>query len=340
MDLEPEGQWARARRRFMRHRLAVVSLVILTVVFAAGFLSSHIAPYGYDEIKVDALNSPPSWAHPFGTSQIGRDYFSRTLFGIKTEAEIVLIVGLVGTLIGTLVGAASGYLGGFTDSVVMRLADVLLTVPPLVVVLVAAAFLHPDTLAKTSLLFAVVLWMPVARVVRSASLIVRQQEYVEAARAMGASDQRIIRRHVLPNVIGAVAVAASVLAASVVILETTLSFLGLSRVALGGGRTEATIPSLGDVLAGAQNEGLFNWWGIVFPGLAVIFIVAPIYFIGDGIRDALDPTQSRYVSERELARRRRGPSRLTRVVRALPRPHVSIRVRTPERLLAVGDALA
>jgi len=340
MDLEPEGQWARARRRFMQHRLAVTSLVILTVVFAAGFLAPQIAPYGYDQIDVNALNVAPSWAHPFGTSQIGRDYFSRTLFGIRTEAEMVLVVGLVGTLIGTLVGAAAGYLGGFTDSVVMRFADLLLTVPPLVTVLVAAAFLHTNTLGKTSLLFAVVLWMPVARVVRSASLVVRQQEYVESARAMGASDLRIIRSHVLPNVIGAVAVAASVLAASVVILETTLSFLGLARLAFAGGRTDAAFPSLGDVLAGAQTEGLFNWWGIVFPGLAVILIVAPIYFIGDGIRDALDPTQRRYVSERERARRRRGPSRVTRALRAIPRPSVSIHVRTPERVLALSDALA
>lgn len=340
MDLEPEGQWARARRRFMRHKLAVASLVILTIVFAAGFLSSVLAPYGYDEISVNALNAPPSWAHPFGTSQIGRDYFSRTLFGIRTEAEMVLIVGFVGALIGTLVGAAAGYLGGFTDSVVMRFVDLLLTVPPLVTVLVAAAFLHTNTLSKTSLLFAVVLWMPVARVVRSASLVVRQQEYVEAARAMGASDLRIIRRHVLPNVIGAAAVAASVLAASVVILETTLSFLGLARLAFAGGRTDTALPSLGDVLAAAQGEGLLNWWGIVFPGIAVILIVAPIYFIGDGIRDALDPTQRQYVSERELARRRRGPTRLTRMLRTIPRPEVHVRIRTPRALLAMSDALA
>jgi peptide/nickel transport system permease protein len=340
MDLEAEGQWSRARRRFMRHKLAVASLVILTIVFAVGFLANYIAPYGYDEIKINALNSAPSWAHPFGTSQIGRDYFSRTLFGIRTEAEIVLIVGLVGTLIGTLVGAAAGYLGGFTDSVVMRFVDLLLTVPPLVTVLVAAAFLHTNTLSKTALLFALVLWMPVARVVRSASLVVRQQEYVDAARAMGASDLRIIRRHVLPNVIGAAAVAASVLAASVVILETTLSFLGLARIAFAGGRTDATFPSLGDVLGGAQSEGLFNWWGIVFPGLTVILIVAPIYFIGDGIRDALDPTERRYVSERELARRRRGPTRLTKMLRAIPRPEVHVRIRAPQPLLAVSDALA
>ena len=340
MDLEAEGQWARARRRFMRHRLAVVSLAILIGVFSVGFLANHIAPYTYDEVNVNALSKAPSWAHPFGTSQIGRDYFSRTLLGLKTDAEIALIVGLVGTLIGTMVGAAAGYLGGFADAVVMRVADLLLTVPPLVTVLVAAAFLHTDSLAKTALLFSALLWMPVARVVRSASLVVREHEYVQAARAMGASDARIIRHHVLPNVTGAAVVAASVLAASAVILETTLSFLGLGHVAFAGGRTDANLPSLGDVLAGAQTEGLFHWWGIVFPGIAVILIVAPIYFVGDGLRDALDPTQRRYVSERELARRRRGPSRVTRVLRRIPRPHVSIHVRTPERLLVVMDALA
>lgn len=340
MDLEPEGQWTRARRRFMRHRLAVVSLVILGIVFTAGIFASYIAPYGYDDVNINALSKAPSWAHPFGTDQIGHDYFSRTLLGLQTEVEIVLIVGIVGAVIGTALGAAAGYLGGFTDSVVMRLVDLLLTVPPLVTVLVAAAFLHTDTLAKTSLLFAALLWMPVARVVRSATLVVREHEYIQAARAMGSSDARIIRRHVLPNVVGAAAVAATVLAASVVILETTLSFLGLARVAFGGGRTDVKLASVGDVLASAQNEGLFHWWGIVFPGITVILIVAPIYFVGDGIRDALDPTQRHYVSERDLKRRRRGPSRVTRMARALPRPAVRVRMRAPRPLLAVSDALA
>jgi ABC-type dipeptide/oligopeptide/nickel transport system permease subunit len=340
MDLEAEGQWARARRRFMQHRLAVASLIILTILFAAGFLSSYLAPYGYGAVNINALSAAPSWAHPFGTDQVGRDYFSRTLFGLRTEAEIALIVGIVGTLIGTIVGAAAGYLGGFTDTVVMRFADLLLTVPPLITVLVAATFLHTDTLAEVGLLFSAVLWVTVARVVRSATLVIREQEYVQAAQALGASDLRIIRRHVLPNVISTVAVAATVLAASAVVLETTLSFLGLSRIAFGGGRTDTKLPSVGDVLATAQAEGLFHWWGIVFPGITVILIVAPIYFIGDGIRDALDPTQRRYVSERELARRRRGPSRLTKLVRSIPRPHVSVRIRTPNAVLAIADALS
>jgi ABC-type dipeptide/oligopeptide/nickel transport system permease subunit len=341
MDLEPEGQWTRAWRRFRRHRLAMASLVIITIMFAAGFLASRLAPYGYEDVNINALSAAPSWAHPFGTDQVGRDYFSRTLHGLRTEAEIALLIGFFGTLIGVLVGASAGYLGGFTDRVVMRLVDLLLTVPPLVVVLLAASFFKTNTLSEVSLLFAAVLWMPVARVVRSATLVVREQEYVQAARAMGAGDLRIIRRHVLPNVVGAAAVAGSVLTASAVILETTLSYLGLgSAVNFYGGRTDTKLPSVGDVLAAASNEGLFHWWGIVFPGIAIILIVAPIYFIGDGIRDALDPTQRRYVSDRELARRRRGPSRLTRLVRAIPRPSVSVRIRAPQPVLVVADALA
>jgi ABC-type dipeptide/oligopeptide/nickel transport system permease subunit len=156
----------------MRHRLAAASLVILTIVVAAGFLSGHIAPYGYEQVNIDALSVSPSWAHPFGTDQVGRDYFSRTLYGLGTEAEIALIVGIVGSLIGMIVGAAAGYIRRLTDSVVIRFADLLLTVPPLVTVMVAAAFLHTETLGTTSLLFACVLWMAVARVVRSASLVV------------------------------------------------------------------------------------------------------------------------------------------------------------------------
>jgi peptide/nickel transport system permease protein len=323
----------------MQHRLAVASLVLLAGVFAVGFLATHLAPYGYEEVSIKALSSGPSWAHPFGTDQIGRDYFSRTMLGVRTEAEIALVIGIFGTLIGTLIGAAGGYLGGFVDLVVMRVVDWMLTVPTLVTVLVAAAFLHVDTFFEICLLLACLLWMPVARVVRAATLVVREEEYVQAARAMGASDLRIIRRHIVPNVISSVAVAASVMAAGAVILETTLSYLGLGLAnSFYGGRTDTLLPSVGDVLAAATNEGLFNWWGIVFPGIAVILIVAPIYFIGDGIRDALDPSQRRYVTERQLERRRRGPSRITRLLRAVPRPEVHVRLRAPASVLVVADA--
>ena len=339
MDLEAEGYWSRARRRFFRHRLAVASLFILAGLFAAALFAGQLARYGYNEPNIDALSASPSWAHPFGTDQTGRDYFSRTVLGLRTEVELALVVGIVGTLIGTLLGAFAGYFGGFADQVVMRFTDLLLTIPPLVIVLVTAAFLRTDTFFEVTLLIGAVLWMPVARVVRATTLGLREQEYVQAAQAVGASDMRILRKHILPNAVGSVAVAASVMIASAVIIETTLSYLGFGVNALYGGRQDTQRPSVGDVLQAAQVEGLFHWWGIVFPGVVIVLIVAPIYFIGDGVRDALDPTQRRYVSERELARRRRGPGRVTRLVRKIPRPQTSFRFRMPERVFALVDAL-
>lgn len=339
MDLEAEGYWARARRRFFHHRLAVFSLFILGGVFLVALLAGQLARYGYNEPNINALSSGPSWAHPFGTDQTGRDYFSRTVLGLRTEVELAVVVGIVGTMIGTFLGAVSGYFGGFADLLVMRFADLLLTVPPLVTVLVTASFLKTDTFFEVTLLIGAVLWMPVARIVRATTLGLREQEYVQAARAVGASDSRILRKHILPNAISSVAVAASVMAATAVIIETTLSYLGFGVNSLYGGRQDVVRPSVGEVLQAAQVEGLFNWWGIVFPGIAIVLIVAPIYFIGDGVRDALDPAQRRYVSERELARRRRGPGRLTRLFRAIPRPQASFRFRTPERVLALIDAL-
>ena len=320
---ESVGEWSRVWRRFIRHRLAFPSLIFLLVVCAAGLLAGHIAPYGYLEVNPTALSSPPTWAHPFGTDQIGRDYFSRVLFGIGTEAEIIVLVALFGTITGTLVGALCGYFGGSVDNVLMRFTDLLLTLPPLITILVAATYLQVNTLFKLSVLFAALLWMPIARIARSTTLSLRDREYVEAARAMGASDLRIIRRHILPNSLRSIVVAASVMTAGAVILETTLSFLGvgITRYAFLGGRTDTQLPSLGDVAAAATSEGFFNWWGIVFPGLAIMLIIVPIYFIGDGIGDALVPT-GRLAARTPPPRRRRRPRVVTSVVSRIPRPTV------------------
>jgi peptide/nickel transport system permease protein len=331
--VEARSHWALARRRFFRHRLATASLVVLIAVFGAGFLAGQLAPHGYQELSIDALSAPPSWAHPFGTDQVGRDYFSRVLHGLGTEARIALLVGFFGTIIGTSVGAVCGYFGGLVDNVLMRATDLLLMLPPLITVLVAATYLHTTTLFRICLLFACLLWMPIARIVRGTSLSLREQEYVDAARAMGASDMRIIARHILPNAIGSVAVAASVMTATAIILETTLSYLGLGISRYYGGRTETTLPSLGDVMAAAQNEGLLNWWGILFPGLAIVFMLVPIYFVGDGIRDALDPTERRYTSKVRARRRRRVlPQAVSRRLAAVPRPQIPT--------LGLRDALA
>jgi glutathione transport system permease protein len=316
---ESRSQFARARRRFFQHRLAAASLFVLVLVFSAGFLAGHLAPYGYQEINPSALSAAPSWTHPFGTDQVGRDYFSRVLYGIGTEAQIALLVAFLGTLIGTLVGAVCGYFGGLIDNVLMRVTDVFLTLPPLITVLIGAVYLDATGLFRISILLACLLWMPVARIVRGTCLSLREREFVDAARAMGASDLRIIGRHVLPNAIGSVAVAASVMTAAAIIVETTLSYLGFGVTRFAAAETGTRL-SLGDVMSSAKDEGLFNWWGITFPGLAIVLIVMPIYFIGDGIRDALDPAGRVKVRPRRRPRSKWAPSALAgRLLAGLPR---------------------
>jgi peptide/nickel transport system permease protein len=176
----------------------------------------------------------------------------------------------------------------------MRFIDVLLIIPALVILLVAAAYLHADTLFRVSALLACWLWMPVARQVRAACLTIREKDYVAAARAVGASDLRIILRHVLPNAVDVIAVSATVMIAGAVILETTIAFIFGSGISFYvTSHAQRTLPSLGDVMAAASQEGVYHWWGIAFPGLVVILLVVPIYLIGDGIRDALDPSGGR-----------------------------------------------
>lgn len=294
-DVEARSTWRLAFRRFRRHRLAFVSVFILALTITAGLLAGQLAPYPYHYGSLDALSSPPTWSHPFGTDQLGRDYLSDILHALGTEVRVLLLVAVLGTTLGTVFGAVAGYFGGTVDNVLMRFTEVLLILPALVTLLVAAAYLHANTLFRVSALLACVLWMPVARQVRAACLTIRERDYVAAARAVGASDRRIILRHVLPNAVDAIAVSATVMIAGAVILETTIAFLFGSGISfyVRSQAAQRTLPSLGDVMAAASQEGVYHWWGIVFPGLVIILIIVPIYLIGDGIRDALDPSGGR-----------------------------------------------
>jgi ABC-type dipeptide/oligopeptide/nickel transport system permease subunit len=300
-DVESRSVWARARTRFLEHRLAVASLIVLIVLSAVGLLAGHVAPYGYLEINPAALSQAPSWAHPFGTDQNGRDYLSRVLYGIGTETRVALLVALFGTMLGTAIGAAAGYFGGILDELLMRVTDLILTVPALVTVLVAAAYLHTTTTFKVSVLLACLLWTQMARVLRGICLSLREREYVEAARAMGASDLRIILRHILPNVIGSVVAATTILAANAIVLETTLAYLGFG-IPVSSPNSPKPQASLGNVVSDANVEGLFHWWGLFFPGLILVVMIVSIYFVGDGLRDALDPTERRGVGRRPSTR--------------------------------------
>jgi glutathione transport system permease protein len=207
------------------------------------------------------------------------------LYGVGTEARVALLVLCFGTLIGTLMGVVAGYFRGPLDELLMRLTDLFLVLPPFVVVIVAAVYLHVRTAFSISLLLASLVWMPLARIVRGVVLELRETEYVAAARAVGASDLRIVLRHILPNAVGSIAVAATVMTAGAIVLETTLSYFGLFD--------RQSFPSLGVVMEGANEEGLFHWWGLFFPGLVLTLILIAIYFVGDGLRDALDPSGGR-----------------------------------------------
>ena len=299
----------------------MASLILLVVIFAAGLLASKIAPYGYQEVNLHALNSGPSWSHPFGADQLGRDYLSRTLYGIGTSAEVALLVGFIACLIGTLVGALAGYYGGLVDNALMRLTDLLLTLPVLAVVLLAAATLNANTAQKAAVVLACLLWTSVARVLRASALALREKEFVDSARASGASDLRIIMRHVLPNAVGPLAAATSLMIATAIVLEVTIAYLGFGFSSLAGLQAK---PSIGDVLKQAQSEGYYHWWGITFPGLPIVLIVVAISFLAEGLRDSLDPTSgsNRRFSARASRPRRR---RLTPTLRRR-----ALQIRAPE----------
>jgi ABC-type dipeptide/oligopeptide/nickel transport system permease subunit len=285
LELKARSQWAFARRRFFRHRLAMVSLIVLLTVFAAGAFANFVAPYNYSDVNLDSLTQPPSAHHLFGTDQAGRDYFSRTLFGIRTSARVALLVGFLSTVLGTVVGGLAGYFGGWPDNVLMRITDLFLTLPLLAVLLTAAKFLGHSGPTQVALLLAFFIWTPIARIVRGSFLSLREKEYVEAAKASGSGDIRIMFRHMIPNTIGPILVAATLTTGTAILLESVLSFLGFG--------IEPPTPALGVLIGEGQDQGLASWWLVTFPGLIIVLIVLCINFIGDGLRDALDPTQRR-----------------------------------------------
>ena len=285
LELQARSQWAFARRRFFRHRLAMASLVVLLIVFGAGAFANFVAPYSYSDVNIDSLTQPPSAHHLFGTDQAGRDYFSRTLFGIRTSARVALLVGFLSTVFGTAIGGLAGYFGGWPDNILMRITDLFLTLPLLAVLLTAAKFLGHSGPTQVALLLAFFIWTPIARIVRGSFLSLREKEYVEAAKASGSGDIRIMFRHMIPNTIGPILVAATLTTGTAILLESVLSFLGFG--------IEPPTPALGVLIGEGQDQGLASWWLVTFPGLIIVLIVLCINFIGDGLRDALDPTQRR-----------------------------------------------
>jgi peptide/nickel transport system permease protein len=286
LEMQARSQWSYARSRFLRHRLAMIGLVVLVIIFGAGIFANLIAPYSFEEIDLtNVLQAPTTTAHHFfGTDEIGRDYLSRVIYGIRTSLEVGVFVGFASTLIGVFVGSISGYYGGWIDNILMRITDLVLTLPALAILLTAAALLGQGSQWRVSIILALFYWTTLARIVRGVFLSLREKEYVEAAKAAGSGDLRIMFRHILPNTLGPIVVSASLTVGAAIILEAVLSFLGFG--------IKPPIPSLGSLIASGQQFPQ-KWWITVFPGLVLLSIVMAINFVGDGLRDALDPQQRR-----------------------------------------------
>jgi peptide/nickel transport system permease protein len=292
LEIKARSQWAYARRRFFRHRLAVGSLIVVTGIFLCGAFADHVAPHSYDSTDLTSVISNGSKpiaptlhnAHFFGTDELGRDYFSRVIYGIRTSETVGLFVAALSTFIGVLVGALAGYYGGWIDNILMRLTDLVLTLPALAILLTFSALYGSGNKWRIALILALFFWTGLARIVRGVFLSLREKEYVEAAKAAGAGDMRIMFRHMLPNSIGPIVVNATLIVGQAILVEAALAFLGLG--------IQPPTPALGALVFDGQDNPQ-AWWLTVFPGLTVVLIVLCVNFVGDGLRDALDPTQRR-----------------------------------------------
>jgi peptide/nickel transport system permease protein len=286
-----DSLWREAARRFRRHRLAMVGASVLAVMVLGVAVGPLVYRVPIDEIDFRSKLQGPSAAHPFGTDDLGQDILARMLYGGRISLAVGVTAMLIGICVGTAVGATAGQFGGPMDSTLMRLTDLFLSLPQLPIFLLVVylfrdaikAVLGPE-MGAFVLIVAVIgglRWMPAARLVRAQFLSLREKEFVEAARALGVPTARQVVRHVLPNAIGPVIVAGSLEVAAAILLESTLSFLGLGF--------PPDIPTWGRILFDAKDNLDFAPHWAVFPGTAIFLAVLSINFIGDGLRDALDP---------------------------------------------------
>ncbi len=287
-DESAAPQWATARprpsvwSRFCRHRLAVVGSIAFLVITATAILAPEIFKLDPYSVDLRAYRKPPSAAHLLGTDASGRDVLSRLVYGGRVSLSVgVVAVGMyVG--IGVLLGAISGFYGRWVDSIIMRLGDTVMAFPRLILIITLASLMGPS-LFNVMLILGVLGWPPIARIVRGMFLSLREAEFVAAARTIGASASRIIFRHLLPNAVAPVIVAASYGTASAILLEAGLSFLGLG--------VQPPMASWGNLLYAAQSISVLESmpWLWIPPGVLVAVTVLSLNFIGDGLRDALDP---------------------------------------------------
>lgn len=299
-DSAPLSQGKLVLRRFMHHKPAMISSVLLIIVILVSITSIGIGgipgwwPIDYKKTGISVGDGGPSAQHWFGQDDLGRDYFGLVMSGTQASLIIAFLVGITGTVLGTLLGALSGYFRGWVDSIIMRVADIFFVVPLLLIAAIiakgASGFINSPWFL--GLMLGVVSWAGLARLVRAQVLSLREREYVDAARAMGAGSWRIILKHLIPNAIGTVLVNATLAIAAAVLLETALSFLGFG--------VRPPNSSLGLLISDYQNSFTTRPWLFWWPGLMILVVALSVNFIGDGLRDAFDPRQGGRIKRRNL----------------------------------------
>jgi peptide/nickel transport system permease protein len=289
-------------RRFKRNKLAVAGCIIVVFLFAIAFLAPIISPYKPNEIDRKYILMPPSLAHPFGTDDLGRDVLSRMIYGSKISLAVGFVSVGIATFIGLIVGAVAGYYGKWIERITMRFIDIMLTIPTFFLILAVMAFMDPNlwvtrlapgvqrileviiidpNILTIMMVIGLTSWMGIARLVRAEFLSIKERDFVAAARALGASDSRIIFRHIMINSMAPVLVSAVLGVAGAVLVESALSFLGIG--------VQPPTPSWGNILTLGKDNIEIAWWLSVFPGLAILVTVLGYNLLGEGIRDSIDP---------------------------------------------------
>ena len=276
-----QSYWRMVRKRFLRHRPAVAGLVLLTLMVAVVVAAPLLLPYEYDAQDVELIGSPGkvNAAHWLGTDELGRDALTRLIHGGRVSLAVGLAGALVATLFGTLVGALAGFHRGWIDSLLMRSTDVMLSIPALPLVLLLSGLFRPSIVLLVGLV-GLLIWMPTARLVRSQFVTLRERDFVEAARALGATGLRVMLRHILPNAVGPVMVSATLAVGHSIMLESALSFFGFG--------VQPPVPTWGNLLNAASPWLTSAPWLAIPPGLCIFATVLSVNFLGDGLRDALD----------------------------------------------------
>jgi peptide/nickel transport system permease protein len=270
-----------AWQRFSRNRMALVGMIVLGIMFGVAAVGPLVidrdAAYRPNPAQ---MNQTPSLAHPMGTDEVGRDIFARVVYASRISLSIGLLAAVISVGIGTLVGALSGYYGGWIDTSLMRFTDMLLAIPTIFLLIVLTVFFGPSVPAIIIVL-GILSWMRLARIVRANFLSLREKEFVEAARSIGANDRLLIFRHILPNTIAPITVAATLTVGIAMLIEAAVSYLGLG--------VQPPTPSWGNMLYNAQSQIWVAPWISIFPGVMILVTVLNINFVGDGLRAALDP---------------------------------------------------